>query len=80
MTDGPMACEDFVELVTAYLEDAMEPSARARFDEHLSECDGCTDYLQQFRVTVETMGRSGDEELSPQLRDRLLTAFRTWPN
>ncbi|BDX35091.1 anti-sigma factor [Mycobacterium antarcticum] len=77
MTDGPMACEDFVELVTAYLEDAMVPSARARFDEHLSECDGCTDYLQQFRVTIETMGRGGEGDLTPELRDRLLTAFRT---
>ncbi|HYO02201.1 MAG TPA: zf-HC2 domain-containing protein [Mycobacterium sp.] len=78
MTDGPMACEDFVELVTAYLEHAMDPTARARFDEHLSECDGCTDYLQQFQVTVDMMGRSGTAALSPEVRDRLLAAFRTW--
>ncbi len=77
MTEGPMACEDFVELVTAYLEQAMDTSTRARFDEHLSECDGCTDYLQQFRVTVDVMGRSGTADLSPELRDRLLAAFRT---
>lgn len=78
MTDEPMACVELVELVTAYLDDAMDSTTRARFDDHLSECEGCTGYLQQFRKTIETIGRSGTAELSPDFRDRLLAAFRTW--
>ena len=36
-----MDCNELVELVTAYLDGALDPDTRARFDIHLSECDGC---------------------------------------
>ncbi|MDZ4265549.1 MAG: zf-HC2 domain-containing protein, partial [Mycobacterium sp.] len=49
-----MACDELVELVTAYLDGSLDPDTRARFDEHLLECDGCGNYLQQFRSTVAT--------------------------
>lgn len=74
----PMACVEFVELVTAYLDDVLDAETRARFDDHLAECDGCTAYLQQFSVTVATIGRGGTAALSSEFRDRLLAAFRTW--
>jgi hypothetical protein len=44
-----MDCNELVELVTAYLDGALDPQTRARFDSHLRECDGCENYLQQFR-------------------------------
>jgi hypothetical protein len=49
-----------------------------RFEDHLQACDGCEDYLQQFRMTVATLGKIPDEELDPAFRDRLLNAFRHW--
>ncbi|MGK2866334.1 MAG: anti-sigma factor family protein [Mycobacterium sp.] len=73
-----MNCKELVELVTAYLEGGLDLDSRARFDTHLSECDGCDNYLQQLRTTVETLGKVGGDELDPAFRDRLLTAFRDW--
>lgn len=73
-----MDCNQLVELVTAYLDGSLDPDTRARFDEHLLECDGCENYLQQFRATVTSLGRVGDEALDPTFRSRLLTAFRNW--
>jgi anti-sigma factor RsiW len=78
MTTPPMDCKELVELVTAYLEGALDEAARARFEDHLQACDGCENYLQQFRMTVATLGTIPDEELDPAFRDRLLTAFRDW--
>lgn len=75
---GDMDCNELVELVTAYLDGSLDPETRARFDEHLIECDGCENYLQQFRTTLDTLGRIGDDELDPAFRDRLLGAFRDW--
>jgi anti-sigma factor RsiW len=75
---GDMDCNELVELVTAYLDGSLDPQTRARFDVHLIECDGCENYLQQFRTTVDTLGRIGDDELDPAFRDRLLGAFRDW--
>lgn len=78
MTEDPMACEDLVELVTAYLDDALDAPTRARFDQHIGECDGCDAFLQQFRVTIDTVSRTGADALDPALRGRLLDVFRNW--
>jgi len=78
MSDDPMNCNELVELVTAYLDDALDPQTRMRFDEHLQLCDGCENYLEQFRVTVRTVGRISAEQLDPGFRNRLLDAFQNF--
>jgi anti-sigma factor RsiW len=72
-------CDEFVELVTAYLEGALTPETEQRFVEHLAECDGCDRYLDQIRTTVDSLGRLPAQRLAPEFRDRLLAAFRDWP-
>ena len=72
----PLDCNELVELVTAYLDGALDPDTRARFDEHLTECDGCENYLQQFKATVRTVGKVRDDELDAAYRNRLLDAFK----
>ena len=57
MTTRSMDCNELVELVTAYLDGDLDVENRARFDLHLLECDGCENYLQQFRSTVDTVGK-----------------------
>ena len=74
-----MNCDEFVELVTAYLEGALPPETEQRFVEHLAECDGCDRYLDQIRTTVDALGRLPAQRLAPEARDRLLAAFRDWP-
>lgn len=71
-----MDCKELVELVTAYLDGGLDPDTRARFDAHLTECDDCSNCLQQFRVTVATVGKIGSEQLDADFRNRLLLAFR----
>jgi anti-sigma factor RsiW len=72
-----MDCNELVELITAYLDGSLDPQTRARFDVHLLDCDGCENYLQQFRATIGTLGEIRDE-LDPEFRDKLLAAFRKW--
>ena len=76
--DRELACHDFVELVTAYLEHALSPVDRERFEEHLVFCDGCSTYLDQMRETVAMTGRVQLEALPAELEARLLEAFRGW--
>jgi anti-sigma factor RsiW len=73
---GAMDCNELVELVTAYLDGSLDAETRARFDTHLVECDGCENYLQQFRATVDTVGKINQDTIDPAFRDRLLNAFR----
>jgi anti-sigma factor RsiW len=71
-------CDEFVELVTAYLEGQLEPETERRFVAHLAACDGCDRYLEQIRTTVRTLGELPSESLSDDAQERLLTAFREW--
>jgi anti-sigma factor RsiW len=73
-----MDCNELVELVTAYLEGALDDESRARFEIHLQACDGCENYLQQFCETISTLGKIGNHQLDAAFRDRLLSAFRHW--
>jgi anti-sigma factor RsiW len=76
MSTGPMDCNELVELVTAYLDGALDPDTRGRVEEHLADCDGCANYVQQFRETVRTVGKIRNEQLDPAFRSRLLDAFK----
>ncbi len=78
MSTGPMDCNELVELVTAYLDGALDDDTRTRFDSHLAECDGCENYLQQFRATVRTLGKIRHDELDPAFRTKLLDAFKNF--
>ena len=73
-----MECRDLVEAVTAYLEDAMSPEDRLRFDEHLAACDGCTNYLAQIRETIRLTGTLDPETLPSEQRTALQAVFRAW--
>jgi hypothetical protein len=75
-----MNCDEFVELVTAFLDHSLDPEADARFVDHLAVCDGCERYLDQFRQTIQLTGELPPESLSPTARDELLSAFRNWPD
>ena len=55
MEGGRLDCQQMVELVTDYLEDALPPALRIAFDEHIRDCDGCQAYLAQMRSTVDTL-------------------------
>jgi anti-sigma factor RsiW len=72
-----LSCQELVELVTDYLEDALAPGERARFDAHLAECPGCDRYLEQMRATI-TLARAGaDLDRRPEVSG-LLEVFRDW--
>jgi len=73
-----MNCDEFVELVTAYLEGTLDRATEQRFVDHLAECDGCDRYLEQIRTTIDALGHLPAQRLAPEARDRLLSAFRGW--
>jgi anti-sigma factor RsiW len=76
MSVATISCQELVELVTDYLEGRLSRADRKRVDRHLTGCDGCTTYLEQARETIRLTGRLREEDIAPELRDRLLDAFR----
>ena len=73
-----MPCQELVELVTSYLDDALRPAERARCDEHLRACAGCRAYLAQMELVVGALRelRRSDSEANGAEKARLLGLFR----
>jgi anti-sigma factor RsiW len=69
-------CDEFVELVTAYLDGALDAQTHRRITDHLAGCDGCDRYLEQVRRTIRTLGHLPAEGLADPARGALLAAFR----
>lgn len=75
-----MSCAEVVELVTAYLEDALDPHTTRRVRSHLTACPGCASYLEQMRETIRLLGQVPLASLSAAARHDLLAAFRSYPS
>jgi Putative zinc-finger len=73
-----ITCQEVVELVTDYLEQALPVEQASLFEQHLNFCDGCEWYLDQMRITVAAAGRVREEDVPPEAREKLLRAFRDW--
>ena len=73
-----LACQQAVELVTDYLEDALSPAARCRFEAHLAGCPHCTEYLAQMRATIKLTGQLTPADLSPGMQEELIALYRRW--
>ncbi|MFN8162064.1 MAG: anti-sigma factor [Solirubrobacterales bacterium] len=73
-----ITCRELVELVTDYVEGALGPADRKRFEDHLEICEACVDYVEQIRMTIAASGEVSEGTLDSQLRDELLGVFRDW--
>ena len=77
--NSEFSCQEMIEVVTSYLDDALPPEERERFERHLSYCAGCSTYLDQIRETIRQTGKVPREEsLPPALREEIVAQFRTW--
>ena len=73
-----MTCQELVELITDYLEDALPVPDRSLFEANISDGAGCSEYLEQIRRTVEVSGALSEDTLEPRVRSRLMDSFRSW--
>ena len=74
-----LTCRELVELVTDYLDGALDEATTDRFEEHVALCAGCEAYVDQMRRTASLLGEIQEESLSEELRAKLLQAFRDLP-
>ena len=78
MPPNDLSCKELVELVTEYLEGALSPAERARFEAHLASCRGCRAYLEQMRWTIRTLGTLTEDSIPAEAKRKLLGTFRAW--
>ena len=73
-----MTCLELAEMVTSFLDGALPPQERDRFEAHRQTCSACQRLVAQMRLTISTLGQmqpSADESL-PEEQGRILELFR----
>jgi hypothetical protein len=73
-----MTCQELAELVTAYLDGALSPPERDRFEAHHRGCPRCQAHVSQVRLVIATLGRlrpSSVDDPSAEPR-RMVELFR----
>ncbi len=78
MAESDLTCQDLVELVTDYLDDALPAWERARFEAHIADCPYCDAYLDQMRRTIRLVGTQRESTIAPEAEAQLLRRFRAW--
>jgi anti-sigma factor RsiW len=51
-----VTCQEFVELITDYVDGALSGPTLSRVEEHLVICDWCVTYLEQMESTIGSLG------------------------
>lgn len=70
-----VTCREFVEMVTAFLDRALDAEAEQRFVAHLPTCPGCDRYLDQVRQSIRVLRALPIEHLPAEARGRVLAAL-----
>jgi hypothetical protein len=73
-----VTCQQFVHLLTDYLEGVVDPQQRADIERHIVICGGCATYADQMRTTIDLLGRVVAEDGGSAGAADLLDVFRTW--
>jgi predicted anti-sigma-YlaC factor YlaD len=73
-----LTCQEVVELVTDYLEQALLPEMQAQFEEHVALCPGCDTYIDQVQTTIMLLRKLAEQSMFPETKQELLEKFRNW--
>ena len=77
-TEDELSCQQVVELVTDYLENALLPELHERLEAHVAECPGCENYIEQMQQTINVLRQIARESAFPATKQELLQLFRDW--
>ena len=75
-TEDELSCQQVVELVTDYLENALRPELRRQLEAHVAGCPGCKNYIEQMQLTIDMLHQIARESVFPATKQELLQLFR----
>lgn len=78
-----ITCEHLLEFLTDYIENALPPEERSRFEQHLAACPECVNYLHNFHETIRAarcacqhLQACGTDQIPESLVQAILAARR----
>ena len=77
MIDPQLRCVELVELVTDWMDHALDDRTVSRLEEHLVICPPCSEYVTQLRQSATLLRTLDDDAPPPEARRELLEMFRS---
>jgi anti-sigma factor RsiW len=74
---GDVHCEEITAGTTDYLEDALPPGERQRYERHVAGCAACRAGLRELGTLLRLARQIPPPTVSPALGEALLMAFRS---
>ncbi len=71
-----MTCRELVDLLTDYLEGALDPETARALERHLEGCDSCHNFIKTYKATTAWVGQVTYEEMPDELKDRLASFLK----
>lgn len=71
-----VTCKRVTALVSSYLSHELDPRLQRAFDQHISTCNDCVNFVRTYQKTLEATRVLRCDELPVDLRDRALEFVR----
>ncbi len=65
-------CEKVNDFIASYLEGALDEKTTRQFEAHIGACSTCSQYLDQYRTTVDLVHEAGSFDPPPELVEMTL--------
>lgn len=66
-----MKCEEYVKLMSEYLDRDMDSRARESWEQHFRDCEPCRRFFQSFKNSLELINYLKVQECPPEVSRRL---------
>jgi anti-sigma factor RsiW len=73
-----LTCQELVELITDFVEGALDDERHAEAAAHLSDCEDCLRYVSQLQQTGRVLASMPADTLSAPDRAALVATYRDW--
>lgn len=71
-----MKCEDYQEMISLYLDDALSLDEKQHLEEHLKHCLSCRETLEALRMITRELARIEEVELPQKFHEELRNRLR----
>jgi anti-sigma factor (TIGR02949 family) len=71
-----LTCKDFLNELSDYLDDALDPEIRARLHQHVTECPNCWVILDTTQKTIRVYKGMEPQNIPTDLHSRLMSALQ----
>ena len=71
-----LTCKDFLNDLSEYLDDSLDPEIKARLHQHVNECPNCWVVLDTTQKTIRVFRGVEPQAIPPDIHSRLLSALQ----